>query len=129
MSHAFIESLVPKTPNDNDNIVNFHIDINKCRKNIFYYSKYDYADFKVMDTPEVYNKEIHNKPGIYFIETKRYFPVRGNGWYYLPMVDYLLENKYITHDNIKYTVQAQLSIKHDYYNTFIDKCYGQLYHN
>ena len=42
------------------------------------------------------------------------------------MVDYLLKKKYITHDNIKYTVQAQLSVKHDYYNTFIDKCYSQL---
>ena len=79
-----------------------------------------------MDKPEKYNKEIHDKPGIYFIESKLYFPIRCNGWYYKPMVDYLLKKKYITHDNIKYTVQAQLSIKHDYYNSFIDKCYSQL---
>ena len=51
---SFVQSLVPKKMDDNDNIVNFHIDINKCRKNILYYSKYDYPVFTVMDKPEVY---------------------------------------------------------------------------
>ena len=48
-SHAFIESLIPKTFTGNDNVINFHIDISKCRKNILYYSTYDYPVFTVMD--------------------------------------------------------------------------------
>ena len=57
-SHAFIESLAPRFfSDDNDNVVNFHIDINKCRKNILYYSEYDYPVFTVMDSPVIYNKD------------------------------------------------------------------------
>ena len=105
---------------------NYHIDINKCRKNIMYYSQYDYPVFTVMDKPEIYDKDIHNGPGIYFIESKNYFPLRCNGWYYKPMVDYCIDNNIIKHSDIKYTVQAQLTILYDYYNEFIDKCYNEL---
>jgi hypothetical protein len=42
------------------------------------------------------------------------------------MVDYLLDIKYITHSDIKYTVQAQLTVKHDYYNAFIDFLYKNM---
>ena len=47
-----------------------------------------------MDKPEIYNKDIHNGPGIYFVESKNYFPLRSrcNGWYYKPMVDYCIDN-------------------------------------
>ena len=73
-----------------------------------------------MDLPVIYNKDKHNLPGIYYIESKNYFPLRSNGWYYYPMVEYCLENNIISHDNIKYTVQAQLTVKSDYYNHFIE---------
>ena len=122
-SYAFIEPLNKKIYKK---LTNYHIDINKCRKNILYYSEYDYPVFTVMDSPVIYNKDIHNLPGIYYIESKNYFPLRCNGWYYLPMVEYCLENNIITHDNIKYTIQAQLMVKCDYYNDFIDKCYNEL---
>ena len=105
---------------------NYIIDINKCRKNILYDSKYDYPVFTCMDKPQVYDCTKHNGAGIYFIETRRYFPTRKNGWYYKPMVDYLLDMDYITHEDIKSTVQSSLTIKHDYYNKFIDHIYSTL---
>ena len=83
---------------------------------MLYYSQYDYPVFTVMDKPEIYNKDIHNGLGIYYIESKNYFPLRCNGWYYKPMVDYCIENNIINHSDIKYTVQAQLTILYDYYN-------------
>ena len=41
-------------------------------------------------------------------------------------MDYCLENNIIKHSDIKYTVQAQLTILYNYYNEFIDKCYNEL---
>ena len=61
-SYAFCESL---NSNTYKHLKNYHIDINKCRKNIMYYSQYDYAVFTVMDKPDIYNKDIQNGPGIY----------------------------------------------------------------
>ena len=66
-----------------------------------------------MDSPVIYNKDIHNSAGIYYIESKNYFPLRCNGWYYLPIVESCLVNNFLTHDNIKYTVQAQLTVQSD----------------
>ena len=78
-----------------------------------------------MDKPEVYNKDIHNGPGIYFIQSKK-IPLRNNSWYYKLMVDYCLENNIITHNHIQYTIQAQLTVNSGYYNSFIDKCNSEL---
>jgi hypothetical protein len=55
--------------------------------------------FTVMDKLEIYND--HTCPGIYYVETKNYFPMRGNGWYYNNMIDYALENNIITKNDIK----------------------------
>ena len=103
-----------------------NIDIKKCRKNNLYYSKYDLPVFTVMDKVEIFNNEIPLKTGIYYVETKAYFPMRGNGWYSLPMIDYCLQNNIIKLDNIKYCVQCLVSIPANYYNEFIDYCYEKL---
>ena len=41
------------------------------------------------------------------------------------MVDYCLQKNIITQDNVKYTVQSQLIVHSDNYNSFIDKCYNE----
>ena len=69
-SYAFCESL---NKNTYKHLKNYHIDFNKCRRNIMYYSQYDYPVFTVMDRVEIYNKDIHNAPGIYFIQSKTTF--------------------------------------------------------
>ena len=99
----------------------YNIDIKKCRKNNLYYSDYDLPVFTVMDEVKIFNGEL--KTGIYYIETQAYFPLRGNGWYSLPMVEYCLNNGIITLQNIKYCVQCLVSIPANYYNEFIDYCY------
>ena len=101
----------------------YNIDIKKCLKNALYYSKYDLPVFTVMDKVKVFNKDEDTlKTGIYYIESKRYFPLRGNGWYSLPMIDYCLQNNIINLDDIKYCVQCLVTIPCDYYNELIDYC-------
>jgi 5-methylcytosine-specific restriction enzyme A len=60
--------------------------------------------------------------GLYYIETDSYFPLRGNGWYYHSIVQYCLDNKIITKNNIKYVIYSSSTVKHDYYNGFINYC-------
>jgi hypothetical protein len=54
----------------------FNIDINKCRKNELYYSKYDFPSFTVMDKVEPYDKHKPLTTGKYIVESKQYFPMR-----------------------------------------------------
>ncbi len=62
----------------------YYIDINKCRKNEMYYAQYKYALFSVIDQLVEYKG--HTGAGLYFVGTKSYFPLHGNGWYYEPMI-------------------------------------------
>ena len=67
-----------------------HMDINKCRKNIRYFSKFEYPVFSVIDEPTNYNGETGAE--LYYIEKPNsYFPLRGNGWYHEPMINYCLK--------------------------------------
>ena len=119
-SYAFVEKI-----NENkDNKKVFSIDINKCRKNILYYEKYDYPVFTVMDSVVKY--EGQHGAGLYYIESNNYIPLRGNGWYYYPMVEYCLEKKIIQPYQIKYVILSSLSVSGNYYNKFIDFCYNKL---
>jgi hypothetical protein len=67
--------------------------MNKCRKNIMMHNEFDYPIFSVMDRPVVYKNQ--TRPGLYYIESDLYLPIEGNGWYYYPMVSYLLTNNLI----------------------------------
>jgi hypothetical protein len=42
--------------------------------------------------------------GLYFVITDSYVPLRGNGWYSLPMIEYCLENKIIEESEIRYAL-------------------------
>ena len=59
----------------------FSIDINKCRKNILYYGEFDYCIFTVFDKVDEFTGT-KIKPGLYYVETDNYMPMRSNGWYY-----------------------------------------------
>ena len=125
-SFAFIQRM---ELNNNKFALNkvYHIDINRCRKNILYYSKYDYPLFSVMDEPIEYNGI--KKTGLYYIETESFLPLRGNGWYSLPMVEYCISNCIINEQNIKYALYSSLSIPYNYYNEFIDFVYSSVADN
>jgi hypothetical protein len=76
-----------------------------------------------MDEPVRYVPDSGKVPGIYYVETESYLPLRGNGWYSQPMVEYCLEHEYIKEADIKYVVKAGIRIKKDYFNNFIDYVY------
>jgi 5-methylcytosine-specific restriction enzyme A len=116
-AYAFVEPI--KEPLKGKKL--FTIDINKCRRNILLNHKHDYCIFNVMDEPEEY-KDSKIIEGLYYIETDSYFPLRGNGWYYHSLVQYCLDNKIITKNNIKYVIYSSSTVKHDYYNGFINYC-------
>ena len=46
--------------------------------------------------------------------------MRGNGWYYEPMIEYCLENKLINSIDIKYVINNSLTIEANRFNKFID---------
>ena len=122
-THAFVEKAYFKKL-DEDKII-YSIDINKCRENILYYGNYDYCVFTVFDKVDEF-KGNKIRPGLYYIESDNYMPLRANGWYYHNMVSYCLENNIIQLDNIKYVIKSSLSLKKDYYNKFIDYCYKNI---
>ena len=120
-THAFVEPVHFKKI---DKTI-YTIDINKCRKNILYYGDLDYAVFTVFDQPTEF-KDPFIVPGLYYVESDNYIPLRGNGWYYHNMIIYCLENEIIKLDNIKYVVKSSLSLPKSYYNGFIDYCYNNI---
>jgi hypothetical protein len=61
------------------------------------------------------------RPGLYYVESDNYMPLRGNGYYYHNMICCCIENIIIKLDNIKYVIKSSLTIKKNYNN--------QTYHN
>ena len=125
--NAFVENVEPVIDKPSPKQLKrhqFHLDINKCRKNMLYYSNYEFPLFTVMDQVVPFKGIL--KPGRYYVETQCPFPIRGNGWYYQPMVEYLLEQGFINTQDIKCVVYAGLTIKHNYFNAFIDYLYSSM---
>ncbi len=81
-----------------------------------------------MDDVKVFDINSENIEGLYYVETDNYFPLRGNGCYYHSLTSYCLDNSMISRDNIKYVVYASSTLKHDYYNGFIEYCNKIYYH-
>ena len=67
-----------------------------------------------MDSVKKYDGECG--AGLYYIESDNYIPLRGNGWYYYPIVGYCLKEKIIEPYQIKYVVLSSLSMPANYYN-------------
>ena len=111
---------------DDTNRKVYTFDINKCRTNQLYYSKYAFPVFSVIDEPKPYKQGSNKQPGMYYVETSQYFPMRCNGWYSQPMIDYCLEQGMIQESDIKYVLQASLSVPGDSFQGFIDKIYKEL---
>jgi hypothetical protein len=106
-----------------DHIIH-HLDINRCRKNQLFYSKYDYPLFTVMDEPVIYTGL--KKAGYYAVETDCYIPLRGNGWYLLPEIEYCLSIGLISESDIKFAVYSSLTVPCDHYCEFIKYLYSVL---
>ena len=98
--YSFVER-VKKTRDKKKQI--YKIDMSKSRKNAVYYSQYDYPLFTVMDDVQILKPFIssYDKPDLYYVETKQYFPMRGHGWYSHAMVKYCIDKLLINVSYIK----------------------------
>ena len=94
-----------------------HLDIVKSRRNKMLNNKYDYPIFTVMDDIKPFSGEV--KCGLYYIECTAGFPLRGNGFYYQPLVEKALKKKIITHDMIKYELIPSIKLPADTFNELI----------
>jgi hypothetical protein len=113
-SYAFIERKADE--NITENI--FTIDINKCRTNILYHGQESFCVFSVMDDVKPFTLTDKIDAGLYFVESNNTFPLRGNGWYYHPMIKYNI----ISLTDIKYVIKSSNTIPMAYYNDFINYC-------
>src|SRR4029077_15781120 len=95
----------------------------KMRKNILYYSNYDIPIYSVMDTPEIFNINDDIVCGFYFVISDSYFPLRGNGWYSKPMIDYCIEQNIITKKQITHKLLPSLFIPAGYFKEYINYSY------
>jgi hypothetical protein len=93
--------------------------------NILYYGQFEYCVFTVFDKVDEFNST-KIKPGLYYVESDHYMPLRRNGWYYHNMIWYCLEKNITKLDNIKYVMKSSLSLPKNYYNKFIDHCYKNI---
>ena len=126
-NHAFIERINNNKPIQYQNNKIHNFDINKCRTNCLLYNQdYELPVFTVMDSVQPFNKDEELECGLYYVESENYFPLRCNGWYYLPLIIYCLENKIIKKDDIKYKIKSSLSIPSNYFDDFIKFCRSNL---
>jgi hypothetical protein len=89
-----------------------------------YYSEYDFPVFTVMDEVQHFKGKL--APRLFYVETNQYFPLRGNGWYSQPMIEYCLKEGILSQDDVKYVIYASCSIPHDFFNKLIQFCYANL---
>jgi hypothetical protein len=96
----------------------YSIDDNKCRRNILLNYGFNFPVYSCLDNIRNFNGEITD--GNYYIETDNVFPLRKNGFYSRPMVEYCLKQNIISKFDIKYEYKPSLEIKSDYFKTFVE---------
>jgi len=126
-THAFVESLMDEPPSGLKKNKIHHIDINGSRKNCLLYSQHEYPLFTVMDQPAVYREGMgYKRPGIYYVETRQYMPMRGNGWYSHAMIQYCMQQGLIEEHMIKNVMLSSLTVARDHFNDFIEFLYSSV---
>jgi 5-methylcytosine-specific restriction protein A len=116
----FVETLRASEPVNPTDFVEKKIDINKCRRNILYFSKFEFPVFSVMDTVMPFNTTDEIEVGSYYIETKNVFPFRGCGWYSHAAIILGLEENLINRTEIKLKLTASKKLPCDHFKKNID---------
>jgi hypothetical protein len=107
-----------------------HIDI-AIDKNKFYAfilqtcDSFGWSRFTPEDEIQHFDGEIQT--GIFYIETNRGFPLRGNGWYFDGVVQGALEHELITKFDIKYQVKASLKLLPYHFKQFVLDLFEKFY--
>ena len=94
------------------------IDGKRFRKNILYYSNYEFPVYSVMDVAKSFSGKI--QCGYYYVSTEHLFPLRGSGWYCQGLVEYCLKHNIITLDNIWYEFLPSNRLPANYFRERID---------
>lgn len=94
------------------------IDINKCRRNILLHYGEAFCKYSVMDNIQEFDGNLST--GFYYLETENKFPLRGHGFYSLPMIQYCLKHQIIAMEDIKLQFKPSMTIKHDEFKPFVD---------
>lgn len=116
-SYQFVEKIDYEEPVTNE-LNSYKIDINKCRRNLLYYSNFEFPKYSIMDMPTEFKGEI--KCGMYYVNTINKYPFRMCGWYFEPLVKYGIDNNIITNENILYEFIPNATLKNDYFKEHID---------
>ena len=99
------------------------LDLRKCRRNALRYAnKEDWCVVSCLDSPVKFKQDEHGTlpRGFYFIVSNNVCPLKGNGWYSKPMVQYCLRNKVIQWDQIKCVLKASMRLEPQYFHRWID---------
>lgn len=99
----------------------FGIDDNRCRKNILLHYGYNFPVYSSLDNIKpfnIFNKTIDD--GYYYVETDNVFPMRKNGFYSRPMIEFCLQENIISKSNIKYEYKPSFAIESDYFKSFVE---------
>ena len=124
--YAFIETVNPHFLGGQERITKhtpFYIDINKCRRNIMLYMAELGGKIPVytcMDDVKEFKSTDKIITGNYYVCTKTYMPLRGNGWYSDVMVKYCIQKKIISISDIKYKLCSSLTLEDNYFNEVIN---------
>jgi hypothetical protein len=96
------------------------IDHIKCRKNLLYYSNYNFPQFTVMDDVKPYKGD-EIQCGYYYVECDDYvMGIRGNGWYNYVIIKKALEENIIEKEQIKYEYLSSFQIPKTLFQSLID---------
>ena len=83
--------------------------------------KYGYPIYNVIDEIKPFDGKL--EAGFYYIETKNFFPFRGNGFYIADLIDYALNKNIIKLEQIKYQYKPSTVLPVDYFRKFINAVY------
>ena len=91
-------------------------DFNKCRRNLLLHSKQNFCSYSVLDNIEPFDGNIND--GFYYVECENVFPLRKNGFYSRPMIEYCLNKNIIGLENIKHQFKPSFTVEPTYFKEF-----------
>jgi hypothetical protein len=105
------------------------VDLIKCRRNLLMgYHGYDWPVYCAMDVPRKFTGEL--RTGRYYMHTDcDRGPFRGNGWHYLPDIDYGLELGLICMDDIKLEWIPSKVLPHDFFRPIVQMLLDAFQHD
>jgi hypothetical protein len=113
-SYQFVERIQPEI----EKLPCFKVDGRRFRKNILYYSDYEFPVYSVMDHPKKFSGEI--QCGYYYVNTYNIFPLRGCGWYCQAIVEYCLRQQLLREKDILYEFIPSTKLPCDHFQKMIE---------